>query len=57
MLRLVKQGMILAFIADNQQNRKKSPMPNAYIGEIYYMLDEFSKLFNAALQAYAAAAV
>lgn len=25
-------------------------MPNAYILEIYYMPDEFSKLFNAALQ-------
>ncbi len=27
-------------------------MPNAYILEIYYMPDEFSKLFNAALQAH-----
>lgn len=44
-----KVGGVLAFVADNHQNRKKSPMPNAYVGKIYYMLNEFSKLFDAAL--------
>ena len=51
-LRLVKQGIICIFVAENQQNSKQSPMPNANIVEIYYMLDEFSKLFDAALQAH-----
>ena len=49
-LRLVKQGVICIFVVDNQQNSNQSPMPNANVVEIYYVLNEFSKLFDAALQ-------
>ena len=47
-LRLIKQGDIRIFVADNQQNSKHPPLPNANIVEIYYMLNEFSNLFDMA---------